>query len=336
MTRLSMRAPRRLAAVLAVLAGLLFAIAPITAFAAQTGIAYLPPSVTADATLEVPILEDYLVQAPASTTDANGNTVPGVATVDLTQYMPQGITPDAIRVVITNATGDATLKALDSAGTVLATASIVPLSSGFEVTLPGATAQLQIENLATQVWEGTITVIVESAIKIELNFIDRQITITNGYGEAAAEVVVYQAPDGYVRLLSYDPNPSDSIPIIQLFKVEFKGNYGRVDVQAHSDPANPVRIPATVAITTSADAGTYDVGVKMYFFNATTQAEVEVGDFSITVALQGDASGTATADAQQQAAEEEGDSRVTYAAAGVAAAFLVILLAAAITMVRNR
>ena len=299
-------------------------LAPLPALAASEGVVYLPPRVDGRATLSVPILENYALQVPAGT-DSNADGVidtPGTASIDLSQYLPQGLSPDAIRVFVKDASGSVTVKALDSSGATLAQADVVPLSSGYEVTFPGTTVTLGFENLASQVWQGTITVVVESTIDIDLEFKVNQVNITNGYGEAPAEVVVYSAPQGYVRLLEYDPNPSDSISILSLFDVTFKGNYGRVDIPAHSDPQNPLRIPATVAITASAPAGTYDVGVRMYFYDSVTQTEVEVADLSLTVSLSGDASGTAEVSQE----ESEGFNWKAFGIGAVAVVAVLLLI----------
>ncbi|BBC20927.1 major virion protein [Aeropyrum globular virus 1] len=302
-------------AVLAPLLALLLALAPVASAAGPSGVAYLPPSVAIEGAIQHKALEGYSISIPAS-----DGTTAQVVTVDLSQYLPSGFDVDGVRLIVESTASDKiVVKALDANSNVLAQADVVPLSSGYEVTLPAGTTQLQFESLSTTVWEGTITVIVESAIDIDLVFQSTQITLTNGYAEVPAQVKVYNSPAGELFLTD------DRLD----FEVKFKDtsdNDTRVEIQAHNDPANPAIYDTIVAISTSAEPGTYTIKVTMWLYNNALNAEYEIDSFDFTVTLEGDGSGTATVSEQ---AEELSLDWGMIGLGAVAAVVIVFLLARA-------
>ncbi len=292
-----------LAALAAILAVLGIVVAPFAdvAMAQASGVAYLPPSVQFKTQIEKTVLSNYQVDVPAATQDATtGAVTPGTASIDLSQYLPQGISVDAVRVKIENASGNATIKALDAQGNVLASADIVPLASGYETVLPPETTQIQIENLASQVWQGVITVVVEAGIEVELRFHQTQINITNGQAIVGADIVVKRLP--YAGSLSLvDDKAEFDVGFWDSMDVDGDGKAAPdrfIAVQPHTDATNPVTITTDARITTSAPEGTYTVKVTMYFHEDTQLAgdynnAVKVGELAMTVTLAGDGTGTA-------------------------------------------
>ncbi|MEB3861467.1 MAG: hypothetical protein GSR84_04515 [Desulfurococcales archaeon] len=288
---------KRLVLALPILAILGLALAPVSQ-AYTSGVVYLPPSVSFKATYEKTIVGSMQFSVDANSTKS----------IDLRNYtLPGSI--DAVIVKIDSASGQAKLSAKDANGNTIATADIVPLSSGFVTTLPGTTRIIDIQNLATSIWNGTITVVVQSGIDVDLEFQQTSITVVNGQGIASADLVVKNLPEaGSVNLVVYSVQPRAS------FQASFQDpndvdNDGKtmddsfIYLKAHSDPANPVTHPVQVKITTGPQPGTYSVTLRMYYHPG-TQLDVDpappsdqgqpLGDVSLSVALQDTGSGTAT------------------------------------------
>ena len=263
---------------------LLLPILLVAPAAGASGVIYLPQVVDGKATIDVEILRDYAVSVDAGQdTNADGAIdTPGVYQIDLTQYLPVGLTYDTVIVKVFDASHSVDLVALDANNTEIARADVIPLATGYSVTLPKETTVIKIENLAAQVWSGTITVIVQSTVDIDIQFGQTQVNIVAGYAEVPATVVVYTAPDG--SLILKEGNYYTE------FDVKFKE--GMIQVPAHSDPANPLNIPATIAIATTAQPGTYNLVLEAWFNYSQVNASAKLAELNLTITLAGDAGAT--------------------------------------------
>ena len=328
---------RRLLAVLPVLLAIAIGLAAPLASAYTSGVVYLPPRASFSVPYEKVVAEGLTVQVPAASTDANGNTVPGTNTIDLAQYTSGLAGIQAIKVRVTDASGQVTLKAVDANGSVIAQADVIPLASGYEVTLPGTTANITIENLMQNIWQGTITIVVQTSIDVELQFQQSQITVVGGQGLAPATIVVKSLPAaGSLSLsddrLDFSVTFSDPSDVDQDGKTDSDTH---IYVQSHSDPNNPATYDVQVKVSTSAAPGTYTVKLYLYYYEG-LRLDVDppapgvegqkIGELTLNVALQDDGTGTV----QPQPVED--GIPVKWA---LAVLFLVIIFMAFMAMMRK-
>jgi len=126
-------------------------------FAFTYGTVHISGPTSVEATISAKIVDSQAVNVNANgtyrfnITPPKGWDLPGVI--------------DAVIVKVSSTASGAKLVALDANGTQIATADIVPLSSGFSMTFPGNTASVEIQNLGTSIWQGTITILVQSIAK---------------------------------------------------------------------------------------------------------------------------------------------------------------------------
>lgn len=259
--------------------------------ALSTGVLYLPPSVSLKASWEKTILQDYAVSVNANST----------YTIDISQYTSGIASIEAVKVIVRDASATATIKALDANGNVLAQADIVPLSGGYVVTFPGNTANITIENLATSVWNGTITVVVQSSIDVKLVFQQTQVTVVGGQALVPATIEVYSLPASGSVSLTVD-RVDFSVAFEDPSDVDGDGKTvgdSFIYLQAYSG-STPQTYDVQVKITTSAGPGTYTIKITMWFHEGVklegdpNDNPVAIGDMSLTAVLT-DGSTTATA-----------------------------------------
>lgn len=113
-------------------------------------------------------------------------------TINIT--LPQGWTSsmiDAVIVTVKNATGSIDLSAKDSAGTVVASATVVPLSSGYQITLPPSTVTIELANSDTAAWNGTIVIYVQATAEFKLSNVPSQLNLQAG-GSTSFSALVEQ------------------------------------------------------------------------------------------------------------------------------------------------
>jgi len=290
---------RRLGVLVPALAVLAMLLAPVSS-AYASGVVYLPPKASFKATYEKTIVDAMQFSVNANSTKS----------IDLRNYtLPGSI--DAVIVKIDQASGSAKLMAKDENGTAVATADIIPLSSGYTVTLPGTTRVIDIQNLATSVWEGVITITIKSSMEAELVFQQSSITIQNGVGIANAQIVVKSLPEGSLSLSVAEVSPYPGV----LWEAKFMDpndvdNDGKTSNDefiyqpGHNDPNNPATYNVQVKIQVGNTApGTYTAELRMWLHEGVqldvdppnpSDQPVKLGDVTLTVALQDDQSGSAT------------------------------------------
>ena len=323
---------KRLALALPILAILGLALAPVSQ-AYTSGVVYLPPSVTFKATYEKTIVDSMQFSVNANSTKS----------IDLRNYtLPGSI--DAVIVKVTGASGQAKLTAKDANGNAVASADIIPLSSGYTVTLPGNTRVIDIQNSLNAIWNGTITIVVQTTNRVTLEFQQTQIVITSGIGIANADIVVYRlAEAGSLGLTVFRVQPIASFNIYFADPNDVDGdgktsNDKFIYVQAHNDENNPARYPVQVKIVPPSQTGTYSVTLRMYYHPG-VQLDVDppappgdqgqpLGDVSLSVALQGDQSGTATV--------QSDDEGIDWETVKYALAFLFLLVIIVIFMAMKK
>ena len=187
---------------------------------------------------------------------------------------------DAIRVYIINASGSASLTALDANNTKLVTADVIPLSSAYELTLPANTAKISLG--VTSPWNGTVTIIVESGIDFDVN-IPSPITIHNGSAEVTAHVTQKSGPAGKIAL-------GDDNPYIDIKFRDPQPEYSGDDWVETSGAGWEADIPVVITAG-GVKPGTYVVTVTMYF-SAQDVGTLEVKKMSFTFDLSGDSTGS--------------------------------------------
>lgn len=307
------------AAVAAVLVAVLLLGMPFLAGVASaegTAAAYVTAPQSISFQLSIPV-HDAPVTVPAATTDANGNTVPGTQTIQLS--IPAGITPDAVIVRIEQATGAAKLVALDAAGTAIASYDVVPLSTGYTATLPGNTATITIENYdLNESWSGTVVVEVVQLVSFTLVSAPTKIIVP--VGQTVTETFVFKqdsGPAGRFYLQGYDPigitviseDPTPETASDMYIETTGAGWQGDVLVK--------------VTVQAGTPAGTYNIQVKGYFQDSSGSLPnpVEFDAFKITMSV--DTAGTATGDVQT---DDEGiDMKLVLAGAAILLLAIIIL-----------
>jgi len=219
---------------------------------------------TEKAILQVSVYESAVSYA------ANGS-------IDINVSVPSWLSGyvDAVVVHIYNASGQTQLAAYDANNTQLATASVVPLSSGYSVTLPADTTKVTLSG--SQAWSGTLKIVVESTIEFQVTP-PTQITIANGQGEGLAHIKQVSGPAGQIYLVELDPNFDIS------FRDETPEYQGDTFVET-TGAGWEADVP--IVVTTSAQPGTYNVDVTMYF-KAQDVGALEVATLSFTFDLSGD------------------------------------------------
>ena len=324
---------KRLALALPVLVALALAFVPIGQ-AYTSGVVYLPPSVSFKTTYEKTIVDQMQFSVNANSTKS----------IDLRNYTLPGII-HAVIVKIDGASGNVKLTAKDENGTAVASADVVPLASGYTVTLPGSTRVIDIQNSLNAIWNGTITIIVQATNKVELEFEETQIVITSGVGIANAEIVVYRlAEAGSLGLSVYDVRPRASFDVMFVDPSDVDGdgktsNDEFIYVKAHNDASNPARYPVQVKIIPPSRPGTYSVTLNMHYL-AGVQMDVDpwppgaqpetLGTISLSVALQDTGSGTVTVQ------PDEDDNTIAGIPVKWALAVLFLLVIVAILMSMGR
>ena len=250
-------------AVLAAVLSALLAAAPVLAAAAANGVVY----VSGPSHVEVPIYYT-VVNAKNVSIDANGTYVLNVS-------VPSGWTPEAVIVNInTNETG-ARITALDANGTALASADIVPLSTGYYISLPGNTSKVKITSLGA-VWHGTITVLVESSVKFDFEW-PQKITVVNGTGKATVKVKQVAGPPGQIFIVEteqkFDVYFDDPTPeYTDDHMVETTGAGWSADVP--------------MVVLSSAAPGTFKIPIYVYF-KAKGGVQTEVAEVNLGINLPG-------------------------------------------------
>ncbi|MEM4976673.1 MAG: hypothetical protein QXT64_05050 [Desulfurococcaceae archaeon] len=215
-----------------VLASLLvLGLAPLTALAAND---------IYRATISIPIYSKTIA-IPANT--------PYVINVTV----PEGVKADAIKVIIVDYTESIQLKAYEGS-TKIADITVVPLSTGFSTVLPANTTTIELSN-PTQVWEGTITVLVETSVEFQVTP-PSTIIVRNGTGTGNMYVKQVSGPAGKIFLLDdsldFDVSFRDPEP-------EYPGDYV-VETTGAGWSAN---IP--VVVTSTAKPGTYSIKIQMWY-----------------------------------------------------------------------
>ncbi len=289
----------------------------LPASAQASGVIYLPPYMDVDTVLEKTVIDNMAV-----TVNANSS-----YTIDLAQRITGIGRVDSVKVIVSRASGSATVKALDANRNVLAKADIVPLASGFTVTLPGNTAFISIENLVTSVWNGSITVVVMSSIDVRLTFQQTQVQVVGGQAVVPAVIEVYSLPQaGSVSLT--DDRVDFEVSFEDPNDVDRDGRTvgdSFIYLQAYSG-STPKTYSVQVKITTSAAPGTYTLKITMWLSEG-TQLEgdtganaVAIGSVTLTASITDESSGTIT-----MATRSVSGEWVKYALAGLAGIILGIL-----------
>jgi len=218
---------------------------------------------------------------------------------------------EAVVVKVSSTASGAKLVALDANGTQIATADIVPLSSGFSMTFPGNTASVEIQNLATSVWQGTITILVQSTIKFNFTFPD-QITVQNGQGQGTVFARQVSGPAGKIFILDsstkFDVKFKDPTP-------EYSGDYMVETTGAGWSDNIPLVVTAG-----SVSPGSYSVSFKVYFQDQ-NGLKAELATYSMSITLNSQGQGQATVQPV-----DEGSSKWKYAGIGVVAGLILAML----------
>ena len=209
---------------------LVLGLAPLTALANDTY----------RATVSIPIYSKTIA-IPANT--------PYVINVTV----PEGVKADAIKVIIVDYTESIQLKAYEGS-TKVADITVVPLSTGFSTVLPANTTTIELSN-PISVWEGTITVLVETSVEFQVTP-PSTIIVKNGTGTGNMYVKQVSGPAGKIFLLDdsldFDVSFRDPEP-------EYPGDYV-VETTGAGWSAN---VP--VVVSSTAKPGTYSIKIQMWY-----------------------------------------------------------------------
>lgn len=181
----------------AVLAALLAA-APVLAAAASTGgLTFTVETQTFKASVGMPVFNESV-------------SIPANGTYTINVSLPKGWTEKdvaAVYVVAYNASGRIQLSAKDANGTVIASGTIVPLSSGYTQTLPPNTSVIELS--ASEAANATIVVYVDSQpVSFTLSFDKSELHVEMG-NDAWLHGTLKQleGPAGYVFFTWDIPDP---------------------------------------------------------------------------------------------------------------------------------
>ncbi|MEM3948254.1 MAG: hypothetical protein QXM76_01500 [Zestosphaera sp.] len=237
-----------------VLASLLvLGLAPLTALAAND---------IYRATIDIPIYSKTIA-IPANTT----------YTINIT--IPSGINATAVKVVMSGYSENVKLTAYADT-TKVAEVSVVPLASGeFSTVLPADTTK--IEFLSVKVWEGTITVLVESIIGFQVTP-PSSINVVNGTGTGIMRIKQVRGPAGSLILI--DNSPDFEVKFRDP-EPEYEGDYVVETTGAGWEADVPV-----VVTTGTAKPGTYSINVQMWFIPPDTIQPTLVATFNLSIDTQ--------------------------------------------------
>lgn len=300
---------RRLAAFLGLLGVLVVLLSPVSsAFAGPSGVAYVAGPSVVEATIQKTILRQD-VSIDANSTKYINYTLPGWV--------------ESVVVVIDNATDSVVLEALDSNDSVVATATVVPLSSGYSITLPGSATKLALKNNLGSIWSGTVTIVVQATVKFEIPLDGKTITITEHpdggiYGEIQLNIKQISGPPGYLAVREFDSKFDsyfiDTTP-------ERSSDHEVETTGAGWSETVPFRVVAYVD-----QPGTYTHSLDIYFTvqdnSGSGPLEYKVSSYQMSVSMTGQGSGTGTV-------TEDSGFRISWGSLGigiVAGLLLVLLL----------
>lgn len=271
---------RKSLAILGLLAVLALALAPLAPVskAYTTGVAYITgPTGIVEATLEKTIVRQDVSVAANSTKYIN-YTLPGWV--------------ESVIVYIDNASDSVTLEALDANDSIVASATVVPLSSGYSVTLPASATKIALKNNLGSVWSGTITIVVQATIEFDIPLDGVTITVAEHpdgiYGEAQLNIRQISGPSGYLAVRELDTrfdsffiDPTPERP--NDHEVETLGGGWSETV--------PFRVIAYVN-----QPGTYTHELHVFFHtnDDTGPLEVEIASYTMTLQMNTDNTGTGT------------------------------------------
>ena len=210
-----------------------------------------------------------------------------------------------------NGSGSIDLRALKN-GTQLLSSTIVPLSTGEAkgvVSLSDIPDTIELGS--TQVWKGSITLVVESTVEFQIQIVTPTIYVRNGTGTGQLNITQVSGPAGKIFMvetdLAFDAYLVDPTP-------EYSGDH-----MVETTGAGWNQVVDFKVVAGNVQPGTYNLQVQLWFESGTLS--VQIGDLSVSLASSG-SSNTTTSWLDFNIS----NSKAKYALLGFAVAFIFALL----------
>ena len=203
-------------------------------------------------------------------------------------------------VRVDNASASATLEALDASGNSLFSASIVPLSSGLSLELPGDTATVKL--VANNAWSGSITVTVVDLVQFTLLSVTPS-SIEIAPGGAKTVTLNFRQESGQAGYAWLMLNEQDT-PNAGYFTLVSDPDNDGVFYVATPGAGGTFSIQAEIQVSRYAQPGQYRLYIDALWSDVPPQSasdyDVRQTVLVATVDLAADGSGTATFDSADQ------------------------------------